>query len=480
MHLGELQPGYLLDGRYRLEEPLGSGGHAYVFSARQEGMARKVAVKLLKSAPGLNEDALPPHKVEVLVKRFEQEAKLISQLRDPGTITMYDYGATDDGLLYMVVEFIEGDSLKEHMSEHGAMPPKRVVKILEQLLCSLQEAHALGVMHRDIKPDNIMLFTHLGRRDKVKLLDFGIAKLVRDSEFDGNDLTMDGMLVGTPRYIAPELVQGETLTPSSDLYSLGLVAYEMLTGERVMSGLKGIHALQSQVRDPSLTLPERLDIPENLRCIIDRMMEKPVDLRYADAEEILLDLGYWDSDDFLPSESEGELETLPVSISSLAHKLRDDAHLKDRQVVAIKRRVEAAKAARKKRDFTLPSTPIVEIGPHTPAKKAPAAPGQEASESHRDQAAASEAQAKEDPEQQPSNTPRPAPTRSAQPSRAPAPAPKQRTQTTAADRTASELAIARPAPQKNSAKRFPPWLVKLLILAVVFDGLVIIYLVTLR
>jgi serine/threonine protein kinase len=301
MVLGELQPGYLLAGRYRLEEPLGSGGHAYVYSARQEGLDRKVAVKLLKSAPGLNEDALPPHKVEVLVKRFEQEAKLISQLRDPGTITMYDYGATDDGLLYMVVEFIEGDSLKELQRMLGAMQPNRVVKILEQLLYSLQEAHALGVLHRDIKPDNIMLFTHLGRRDQVKLLDFGIAKMV-NSDSDG-DLTAEGSVVGTPRYIAPERIRGADLTPAADLYSLGLVAYEMLTGERVMAGLKGMRALQSQLSDPSIKLPPNLDIPHNLRRIIDRMMEKDPTKRYQLAEHIIRDLEFWKEAGALPSET---------------------------------------------------------------------------------------------------------------------------------------------------------------------------------
>ncbi|MEC9442845.1 MAG: serine/threonine-protein kinase [Myxococcota bacterium] len=471
MVLGELQQGYLLAGRYRLEEPLGSGGHAYVYSARQEGLDRKVAVKLLKSAPGLNEDALPPHKVEVLVKRFEQEAKLISQLRDPGTITMYDYGATDDGLLYMVVEFIEGGSLKEHMDTHGALSPPRVVKILEQLLCSLQEAHALGVMHRDIKPDNIMLFTHLGRRDQVKLLDFGIAKIVKDTSLlSPSDWTREGMVVGTPRYIAPELVRGEELTSAADLYSLGLVAYEMLTGERVMAGLKGIKALHAQIYDPSVTLPDTVTIPENLRCIVDRMMEKELALRYTSAEEILLDLEHWDSEDFLPSESEGELETLPVSISSLAHKLRDDAHLKDKQIAAIKRRVEAAKAAKasKKRDFTLPSTPIVEIGPHTPLDEAPTIRTLAIPPS-------------EPPSQpEPSSTTR-APERVNSKSPSPAqlpskPPPRRRTQTTSADHTAAELPIAQATSAGKAPNKFPPWLVRLLIGAVVFDGLIAIYL----
>jgi len=322
MTSGIIQPGYLLAGRYRIEEPLGAGGHAYVFSARQEGLDRKVAVKLLKSAPALHGDELPPHKVEVLVKRFEQEAKLISQLRDPGTITMYDYGTTDDGLLYMVVEFIEGDSLKDLQRMLGPMQPNRVAKILEQLLYSLQEAHALGVLHRDIKPDNIMLFTHLGRRDQVKLLDFGIAKMV-GSGSEG-DLTAEGSVVGTPRYIAPERIRGKDLTPAADLYSLGLVAYEMLTGERVMAGKKGMRALQSQLSDPSVTLPESLDVPPNLRRIINKMMEKDLSKRYAIAEQIILDLEFWKENGALPSEDPNGQETLPFSSAQV--KARIETH----------------------------------------------------------------------------------------------------------------------------------------------------------
>jgi serine/threonine protein kinase len=346
MTSGTIQPGYLLAGRYRIEEPLGSGGHAYVFSARQEGLDRKVAVKLLKSAPGLNEDALPPHKVEVLVKRFEQEAKLISQLRDPGTITMYDYGATDDGLLYMVVEFIEGDSLKELQQMLGAMQPNRVVKILEQLLYSLQEAHALGVLHRDIKPDNIMLFTHLGRRDQVKLLDFGIAKMV-GSNADG-DLTAEGSVVGTPRYIAPERIRGADLTPAADLYSLGLVAYEMLTGERVMSGLKGMRALQSQLSDPSIKLPQDLDIPDSLRRIIDKMMEKDPAARYQLAEQIILDLEFWNHSGALPSESANGQATLPLHANTIQEQIsRDSTEAPTRKLGA----VEQAPSAREQQPF---------------------------------------------------------------------------------------------------------------------------------
>lgn len=283
--MGQVKPGDLLAGRYRIEAPLGSGGHANVFLAHQEKLGRKVAIKILKTSEG--DEFIPAHKSEVLHKRFEQEAKLISQLRDPRTITMYDYGTTPDGTLYMVTEYVEGRSLKKVLAEEGAISQDRVLRILEQLLMSIQEAHALGVLHRDIKPDNIMLYEHLGRRDQLKLLDFGIAKIVGDEDVD---LTAENSIVGTPRYIAPERIRGEDLAPSSDLYSLGLVTYEMLTGRRVLEGLKGIRALQSQLSDPSTELPQDIAIAPQVRAIVNKLMRKEPSMRYRVAQQVLDEL----------------------------------------------------------------------------------------------------------------------------------------------------------------------------------------------
>lgn len=285
----QLQPGELIADRYRIDSLLGSGGHAFVYLATQEKLGRKVALKVLKMALPTGEDHLTHADQQILIKRFDQEARLISQLRDPHTITMYDYGNTNDGLLYMVCEYVEGESLKDLLIREGRLQPARVMRILEQLLRSLQEAHAYGVLHRDLKPDNIMIYTHLGRRDQVKLLDFGIAKIAMGEDTD-NDLTAEGSLVGTPRYIAPERIRGEDLRPASDLYSLGLVAYEALTGKRVLDGLHGIRALQAQLGDPSLRLPDDLDISPGLKHIVERLIEKDLLIRYQVAEQVLHDL----------------------------------------------------------------------------------------------------------------------------------------------------------------------------------------------
>src|SRR5690606_38246189 len=147
--------------------------------------------------------------------RFQQEARLVSRLRSPFTITMYDYGRTPSGLLYMVLEYVSGQSIAELLAGGAPVAPQRVVKILNQILISLHEAHALGMLHRDLKPANIMVYEHLGQADQVKLLDFGIAKVIGDSHQQRNiDLTSDGNIIGTPRYMSPEQIRGDhNLTP---------------------------------------------------------------------------------------------------------------------------------------------------------------------------------------------------------------------------------------------------------------------------
>lgn len=286
MKQDELRSGELLGGKYRIIGPLGAGGHATVYHAEQEGLGRQVAIKVLRVR-----DAMLTDRAEaVLIRRFEQEAKLLSSLRDPHTVTMYDYGRTEGGTLYMVFEYIQGESLERVLMREGAMAPGRVVKIVRQILESLQEAHAMGVLHRDIKPSNIMLYKHVGRADQVKVLDFGIAKLVSEQSAD---MTAEGSIVGTPRYIAPERLR-EQEVPASDLYSVGMVAWEMLTGRAVLDGKSGIHALRAQIEQPSISLPAELHVPLGLRQCMNKLMCKPLNQRYATAEQVLLDLERWD------------------------------------------------------------------------------------------------------------------------------------------------------------------------------------------
>ncbi len=282
--MAKLSTGTLLEGRYRIDALLATGGQGDVYTATQLALERQVAIKVLRLSS-------VARIFDTMIKRFEQEARLISQLRDPHTITLHDYGKLDDGSLYMVFEYIDGQSLKDVIEQQGQVAPERVARILLQTLASLQEAHELGVLHRDIKPQNIMLYHHAKRADLVKLLDFGIAKVLRES--DHRRLTGANHIVGTPRYMAPELVLNEPMTPSTDLYSLGLVAYELLTGQPAIGGASPQEVFETLSSPRSVQLPESADVPAPLRTILNKLLQKDPAQRFAQASEVLEALHQW-------------------------------------------------------------------------------------------------------------------------------------------------------------------------------------------
>ncbi len=286
--MNKVKVGEILEGRYRIERLIASGGQANVYRGTHLVLDRPVAIKHLRASSSPDVHAR-------MTKRFEQEARLISSLRDPHTITLYDFGSMLDGSLFMIFEYIDGMSLKELLEKEGKLAPHRVAKILRQTLSSLQEAHSFGVLHRDIKPANIMLYEHANRPDQVKLLDFGIAKIVRDSDaFTHESLTGANSLVGTPRYIAPEAYQeGSELTASSDIYSLGLVAYELLLGEPAIKGATPVDVFRSHLTLEDLVLPRSVPISQGLRTIIEKMLLKEQFARYQNAEQILSDMHRW-------------------------------------------------------------------------------------------------------------------------------------------------------------------------------------------
>lgn len=277
--------GELFEGRYRVGPMIGAGGFARVYRAHQEDLGREVALKILTPGEEGNYD-------EKLVERFNQEARVVSKLRDPHTITMFDYGRTDTGLLYMVFEYVNGVSLSKLIATDAPLAPVRAVKILRQVLSSLEEAHALGMLHRDIKPGNIMVFEHVGRPDQVKLLDFGIAKMT-GSQVKA-DLTADGALIGTPRYMSPEQIRGEDLSPRSDVYSMGLVAYELLMGRKAIESNSSVTIIGKQLDPTSFALPPMTNVPEGLRRVVNKMMAKDVEQRFRTCSEVLEALETWD------------------------------------------------------------------------------------------------------------------------------------------------------------------------------------------
>ncbi|MEZ4462182.1 MAG: tetratricopeptide repeat protein [bacterium] len=274
------KPGDMVAGRFRILELLGSGGFGTVYRALQENVGREVALKFL--TPGVAKDP-------VNVERFRREAYHVSQLRHPNTITLYDYGQTEEGLIYMVMELLEGTSLADTVQEKGALAWPRAAHVFIQVLKSLSEAHQRGLVHRDLKPENIFLCELFGEQDYVKVLDFGVAKMTMAEdglESSEDKLTKAGRIFGTPMYMAPEQACAEPITPATDVYALGLLMFEMLTGLPPVTGRNRMDVIHKQIRDPVPELTRELE-GTPMGSFIRRATEKRPADRYLDAAEML-------------------------------------------------------------------------------------------------------------------------------------------------------------------------------------------------
>ncbi|RVU48303.1 serine/threonine protein kinase [Lujinxingia sediminis] len=275
-----LEPGHLFEGKYRILRELGRGGFGMVYLAFQVAMDRHVALKVLK--PGVGSEAPSAR------ERFLREVKIISKLRHPNTVTIHDYGETFEGVVYMVLEFVEGATLKDILRAEGAQPPMRALALTRQITRSLAEAHRHGIVHRDLKPANIMVTDLDTEPDFVKVLDFGVARLLGKQN---DDLTSIGVpegeraLIGTPRYMSPEQVRGESLTGASDLYGMGLILYEMLVGEPAVQGDTTMGLISQQLTPEPLRLPSLMALHPLLQDLIRTATQKNIARRFRSAEE---------------------------------------------------------------------------------------------------------------------------------------------------------------------------------------------------
>ncbi len=268
-------------GPYQLKRRLGAGGMGEVYLAEHALLRRPCAVKLIRP-----ERAGDPHHV----RRFEREVQATATLTHPNTVEIFDYGHAEDGTFYYVMEYLSGLSLAELVGRAGPLPPERVVHLLRQVCGALREAHALGLVHRDVKPGNVLVCERGGQYDVAKLLDFG---LVRVCIPDGQTLTQEGTIAGTPAYMSPEQAGGRGNPDArSDIYSLGAVAYFLLTGQPPFLRATAVQTLAAHLGEAVIAPNQlRADVPGDLQVAVMRCLEKDPSRRFPDADALDVALG---------------------------------------------------------------------------------------------------------------------------------------------------------------------------------------------
>jgi serine/threonine-protein kinase len=264
-------------GQYQLIQRLGAGGMGEVYLAEHLLLRRPCAVKLIRPERAGDRTKLA---------RFEREVQVTATLTHPNTVEVFDYGHTDDGTFYYVMEYLPGLSLDQLASRHGPQPPERVAHLLSQVCGALQEAHAVGLIHRDVKPGNILVCERGGSHDVAKLLDFGLVQAGGPGR-GGQRLTQEGAIAGTPAYMSPEQAAGKTdLDCRSDIYSLGAVAYFLLTGRPPFVRPTAVQTLAAHIDESPAALSREADVPADLEAVVLRCLEKDAAARFPDAESL--------------------------------------------------------------------------------------------------------------------------------------------------------------------------------------------------
>lgn len=301
--------GTLIAGRFRVLALLGDGGMGRVYLAEQPmgKSSRKVAVKTLLAEHAGDQE---------LLDRFQRECELVAQLEHPNIVNVYDFGSADDGALYIAMEFVEGETLAARIAR-GPIQPHAAMSILRQVCGALDEAHRRGILHRDLKPDNIMLTTRAGQDDFVKLLDFGIAKR-STTDPSGTQLTRAGAAVGTPAYMSPEQFRGKPLDARCDIYALGVVAFQMLNGvmpfEATTPWEWATHHMLTPPRSFDAS-PLGAHVPVPVRRAIQRALSKEPSERQGSAGAFLAELTGSNQGDIAPAVM-GPAASMPPNAAS--------------------------------------------------------------------------------------------------------------------------------------------------------------------
>jgi eukaryotic-like serine/threonine-protein kinase len=269
----------ILDGQFQILQKVGSGGMGAVYKALQPSMNRMVGIKILHPKLANRKD---------LVSRFKREARAMSHLTHPNTVKVFLYGELDDGSLYIIMEFLEGKNLNQTVRAEGAFPYQRALPVLIQACGALDEAHKMGIIHRDLKPENVFLCQQGGMKDYAKVLDFGLAKVTEREMRPGSIiLTQEGMVFGTPEFMSPEQAQGKVLTAGSDIYSLAVILYEVLTTKLPFEAKTAMDYIQAHVTAKPIPIAERAgkEFPPLLWPVIARALAKEPESRFASAAD---------------------------------------------------------------------------------------------------------------------------------------------------------------------------------------------------
>lgn len=346
--------------RFVITNLLGFGGMGAVYEATQTAMNRSVALKLI-----------PTHD-ETTVRRFEREALTISQLHHPNTVTVFDYGQAENGFLFLAMELLDGKTLSDVIKETGPLSPKRAVHIATQICKSLNEAHRAGIVHRDIKPDNIILIRVDSDSDFVKVLDFGIAKAVMGE--DDVNLTGDGRIIGTPRYMSPEQILGEPVDHRSDVYSLGCILFEMLCGappfqQSTTTALMLAHAQETPPSFSQRLAAASLErIPHYLENVVRKALEKTAIGRQQSVEELRREL-----EEAMASAPNASVSQSSISHSSVSQSGISHSSVSSQSLSSLSSQSDMFQRAPSTQSAPIPVQPfLTSTGTHSPPK--PAAP----------------------------------------------------------------------------------------------------------
>jgi eukaryotic-like serine/threonine-protein kinase len=273
--------GQLVSGRYRIEKLIGEGGMGAVYLAEHTHMRKRVALKLLHAEMSADEEVLA---------RFRREAEAAAHVEHPNVASATDFGQLEDGSFFLVLEYVEGRSLRSEL-DAGPIAPRRVLHISRQMCLALERAHAAGIVHRDLKPENVMLVQKADDPDFVKVLDFGIAKIeAQSARAPQQALTKLGTILGTPEYMAPEQALGEAVTPSADLYAVGVMMYEMLTGKHPFDTTDRMAMLSMHIVAPVPVMAERnaaIEVPPPIEQVVRQLLEKDAKARPANARALI-------------------------------------------------------------------------------------------------------------------------------------------------------------------------------------------------